>query len=251
MKGNNKIWFSFISSGKYGGDEPAFFNVKSEEWYKLLLDNWEKILSEFITSNDDSFVPYFNNTFSNKKSQWKFLPFRMWGVKYVKNCNKYPVTYSIIKDIPYLASAAFSKLNSDTRINKHVGDTNIMYRVHVPLVVPKGLPQCGFKVLDEEVPWEPGVIFAFCDAHEHEAWNDTNQERVILILDIIRPEFQNTYFWNRAQLTASLWFQFAFQKTNLIRKIPNKLKFVTMNVVGCFAFLYIPIHNFLGKIFYK
>jgi aspartyl/asparaginyl beta-hydroxylase (cupin superfamily) len=36
--------------------------------------------------------------------------------------------------------------------------------------------------------WEPGKLPIFDDTIEHEAWNDSDRDRVILIFDIWRPE---------------------------------------------------------------
>jgi len=245
----NKIWLSYSSSKKYNGSEPAFFNISNDVWCQKLLNNWEGVLREIEGNGDKSFVSYFNNTFSNKESQWKFIPLRMWGVEYSKNAASFPFTKSLIEEIPFVASASFSKLEPETKIKKHTGDSNIMYRVHIPLIVPGSLPECGFKVLDESVSWELGSAFAFCDAFEHEAWNNTKMDRVVLILDIIRPEFHDKYIWYRAQILATLWVQFAFQKSNLHNKFPIFVRVFVMKVLGVFALLYIPFHNFLGRIY--
>jgi ornithine lipid ester-linked acyl 2-hydroxylase len=246
----SKIWLSYSSPKKYKGIEPSFFNVSKEIWCQKLVSNWEDVLKEIQLNGDKSFVSYFNNTFSNKKSQWKFIPLKMWGVNYGKNASAFPLTKRIIEEIPYVASASFSKLEPETRIKAHTGDSNIMYRVHVPLVVPDSLPECGFRVLEESVSWEPGSIFAFCDAHEHEAWNNTKSDRIVLILDVIRPEFQNKYMWYRAQITATLWVQFTFQKSNIHNKLPVFFRVAIMNILAIFALGYIPLHNFFSKLLY-
>jgi aspartyl/asparaginyl beta-hydroxylase (cupin superfamily) len=56
---------------------------------------------------------------------------------------------------------------------------------HLPLIVPPG---CGFRVGNEVRQWEEGKLLIFDDTIEHEAWNDSNEDRVVLIFDIWRPE---------------------------------------------------------------
>ena len=56
--------------------------------------------------------------------------------------------------------------------------------VHLPLIVPDG---CGFRVGAETRVWEPGKAFVFDDTIEHEAWNDSDQPRAVLILDTWNP----------------------------------------------------------------
>jgi aspartyl/asparaginyl beta-hydroxylase (cupin superfamily) len=52
------------------------------------------------------------------------------------------------------------------------------------LVVPEG---CGFRVGGETREWRPGQAWAFDDTIEHEAWNDSDKPRAILILDVWNP----------------------------------------------------------------
>jgi aspartyl/asparaginyl beta-hydroxylase (cupin superfamily) len=56
--------------------------------------------------------------------------------------------------------------------------------VHIPLIVP---PKCGFRVGTQVREWQPGTALIFDDTIEHEAWNDSDQDRVILIFDIWNP----------------------------------------------------------------
>ena len=56
--------------------------------------------------------------------------------------------------------------------------------MHLPLVVPPG---CGFQVGNETRSWTVGEAWVFDDTIEHEAWNDSDQVRTILICDIWNP----------------------------------------------------------------
>lgn len=56
--------------------------------------------------------------------------------------------------------------------------------VHLPLIVPSG---CGFRVGAERRDWHPGKALVFDDTFEHEAWNDSEVPRAILIFDIWSP----------------------------------------------------------------
>lgn len=81
-------------------------------------------------------------------------------------------------------SAFFSILNPRTRIPAHTGVTNTRAIVHLPLMVPAG---CGFRVGGETREWHAGQAFAFDDTIEHEAWNDSDDMRAILIFDVWNP----------------------------------------------------------------
>jgi hypothetical protein len=47
--------------------------------------------------------------------------------------------------------------------------------------------KCGIRVGDQTRHWTEGRSLVFDDTYEHEAWNDTDGERVVLFLDIKRP----------------------------------------------------------------
>jgi aspartate beta-hydroxylase len=52
------------------------------------------------------------------------------------------------------------------------------------LIVPPG---CGFRVGSEVREWQPGTALVFDDTIEHEAWNDSDEQRVVMIFDIWNP----------------------------------------------------------------
>src|SRR4029077_2985906 len=78
----------------------------------------------------------------------------------------------------------FSILEPRTRIPPHTGVTNARLTVHLPLIVPQG---CRFRVGSETREWVPGRAWVFDDTIEHEAWNDSDTPRAILIFDVWNP----------------------------------------------------------------
>jgi hypothetical protein len=81
-------------------------------------------------------------------------------------------------------SALFSVLQPKTRIPPHTGVANFRLVVHLPLIVPPG---CGFRVGGETRQWRLGEAWVFDDTIEHEAWNDSEQTRIIFICDVWSP----------------------------------------------------------------
>ena len=80
----------------------------------------------------------------------------------------------------------FSKLAPRTRIPPHNGFLNTRLICHLPLVVP---PDCGrLRCGNAEQAWREGELLVFDDSIEHEAWNDSDAERVVLLFEIWRPE---------------------------------------------------------------
>lgn len=51
---------------------------------------------------------------------------------------------------------------------------------------------CGaLRVGNEERPWVEGKMLIFDDSMEHEAWNTSDEERVVLLFEIWRPELND------------------------------------------------------------
>jgi aspartyl/asparaginyl beta-hydroxylase (cupin superfamily) len=89
-------------------------------------------------------------------------------------------------DIPARAPTAFfSILDARTKIPAHSGVTNTRLTVHLPLIVPG---HCRFRVGGETREWRIGSAWVFDDTIEHEAWNDSDAPRAILIFDVWNPE---------------------------------------------------------------
>jgi len=82
-------------------------------------------------------------------------------------------------------SILFSRLQAGAKIPPHHGLINTRLICHLPLVVP---PDCWFRVGAEERQWKVGQAWAFDDTIEHEAANDSDQDRTILIFDVWKPE---------------------------------------------------------------
>ena len=92
----------------------------------------------------------------------------------------------------------FSLLKAGARIEPHTGMFNTRLVCHLPLIVP---PKCIFRVGNEVREWREGKLFIFDDTIEHEAWNDSGEDRVVLIFDVWRPELSAR---ERDELTALL-----------------------------------------------
>jgi aspartate beta-hydroxylase len=84
----------------------------------------------------------------------------------------------------------FSRLKPGAHIPPHHGLTNTRVTVHFPLVIPE---HCAIRVARGVHTWHEGRAFAFDDSFEHEAWNRSGSDRVVLIFeahhpDLTRPE---------------------------------------------------------------
>lgn len=78
-----------------------------------------------------------------------------------------------------------SLLKAGARIPPHHGMINTRLICHLPLVIPG---EGRLRVGAEARQWHEGELLIFDDSIEHEAWNDADRDRIVLIFDIWRPE---------------------------------------------------------------
>ena len=113
------------------------------------------------------------------------------GAVVPENAERCPKTLAALKDVPLTRiegrtpSILFSLLRPHSRIPPHNGFNNARLICHLPLLVPGN---CGLRVGNETRDVVEGQAWAFDDSIEHEAWNDSDSPRAILLFDVWRPE---------------------------------------------------------------
>jgi aspartate beta-hydroxylase len=156
-------------------------------------------LIEILREDGDDLQPYVNYPEGTPLDQWAELNrSSRWGAfhlfydgrEVVWNAKRAPKTMAAIARLPQphvqgrSPAAMFSVLQPRTRIPPHTGIANTRLVMHLPLIVPQG---CGFRVGSETRQWREGEAWVFDDTIEHEAWNDSDQPRTILICDVWNP----------------------------------------------------------------
>ncbi len=126
----------------------------------------------------------------NHSDRWTAFHLLEFGRRVEANCLRCPGTLAALAGIPQPVninrspSAMFSVLEPRTHIPPHTGISNTRLVCHLPLIVP---PDCRFRVGNETRPWREGHCWVFDDTIEHEAWNDSDARRVILLCDVWNP----------------------------------------------------------------
>jgi aspartate beta-hydroxylase len=179
-----------------------FFPRDHFAWFAALEARTAEIRSDLqslLEQGDRGFRPYIAFDATQPVNQWaelnhspRWSAWFFWedGIRRDKNCDRCPATAAALESLPMLdlpgkgPTALFSILEPRTRIPPHTGSSNVRTTVHLPLVVPK---DCGFRVGAETRVPEAGTAWAFDDTIEHEAWNDSDEPRAILIFDIWNP----------------------------------------------------------------
>jgi aspartate beta-hydroxylase len=180
-----------------------FFERENFPWLVALEAETDSIREELVAalSTDWSDIePYIAYNGALPLRQWKELNHSpRWSAYYLWNQGRAeeghlkhcPRTAAALAKVPQVdipgrgPTAFFSILDEHTRIPPHTGVTNTRVTVHLPLIVPPG---CGFRVGGETREWRVGTGWVFDDTIEHEAWNDSDTPRAILIFDVWNPE---------------------------------------------------------------
>ena len=126
----------------------------------------------------------------NRNSDWTAIHLLRNGERVEANARHCPATLGLLTRLPqpHVAGASpnamFSLLAPHTHIPPHTGVANTRLVCHLPLIVPD---DCGFRVGATTRQWNVGEAFVFDDTIEHEAWNDSGELRVVLIVDLWAP----------------------------------------------------------------
>lgn len=179
-----------------------FFDRKHFDWMPDIEAATADIRSELnalLADPGDALRPYVRMDKGLPDNKWSGLDHSLnWGACFLWEYGKpnQPVLDRCPKAAAALAalpsahipgrspSAFFSILRPKTHIPAHTGVTNTRAIIHLPLIVPEG---CRFRVGGETREWREGEAFAFDDTIEHEAWNDSDQVRAVLIFDVWNP----------------------------------------------------------------
>ncbi|WP_287128099.1 aspartyl/asparaginyl beta-hydroxylase domain-containing protein [Candidatus Cyanaurora vandensis] len=115
---------------------------------------------------------------------WDIFGLYAFGIKIAQNCRLCPRTTALVEGIPDLVTAGFSSLAPGVAIAPHHGYPDGLLRCHLGLRVP---PDCALRVGLETRRWQEGRCLVFDDTTEHEAWNRSSQQRIVLLLDFKAP----------------------------------------------------------------
>lgn len=126
----------------------------------------------------------------NHSTRWS--AFHLWrnGEPVAENIERCPETAKLLENVELCELSGispnvfFSALAPKTHIPPHHGETNARVSAHLPLIVPE---DCRLRVGFEERCWREGETLVFDDTIEHEAFNDSNALRVVMVFDLWNP----------------------------------------------------------------
>ncbi len=120
-------------------------------------------------------------------NKWKMFVLFGWGHVFEEAERMCPATVKILQKIPGLRTAIFSILDAGAYVPDHRGRIPGLLRGHLALIVPEETGKCYLRIEDTTCYWEEGKLLIFDDTYTHGVQNQTEQERVILLLHFDRP----------------------------------------------------------------
>jgi aspartyl/asparaginyl beta-hydroxylase (cupin superfamily) len=173
------------------GDAPVF-QAAQFPWTAALEAQWETVRAEATAVLGDlNAVPALHDVSPDHRriaepDRWR--AYFLWGYGYrmAEHCEACPQTARLLAQVPGLNSAFFSILKPGAHIPRHRGVTKAILTCHLGLKTPAG-GRCEMQVAGETVRWREGACAVFDDTYPHEVWNDTNDIRVVLLIQFRRP----------------------------------------------------------------
>lgn len=162
-------------------------------WIAMLERHWRDIQTEALRIRTEDIPSLADISFDHGRiaedRRWKTLFLRGYG--YRMNGARAPITSALIDKVPGLVTANFSVMEAGGHIPRHWGMTKGMLTYHLALKVPEDRESCRMVIEDGDqrhvMVWEEGRSFVFDDMYNHEVWNETGDDRYLLLIQIKRP----------------------------------------------------------------
>jgi len=194
---SESIWFYSPYKKDYIQNEKSIIEHSKLDEAIYLKENYSHFLDDFRFLWDEFNSNYFGNydkfdEVQYPKGSWKKLLFKVWGLKRYKNINKFNSIKNLLSHYPRITSCFIARLAPNSKVLTHSGETDAIIRIHLGLKIPEcGQNICSIKIGEDIMDWQNGGVFAFNDACEHEAWNNTNEFRYILVVDVLKNKIEN------------------------------------------------------------
>lgn len=183
-------------------DRTGWFEREEFEWVEALESRAPDILAE-VTQRyriDEDTVPYLTSDSDDQEpdtlvnsTDWGACRFYNGFQRSEDTCRRFPVTATILDGLPLFRvegntlEAFYSVLRARAHITPHQSASNVRLTVHLPLVVPE---HCTVTVQGEARQTEFGRCLIFDDTAMHEARNDSDEARIVLIFQIWHPDLR-------------------------------------------------------------
>lgn len=213
LLGRKQLYLQQPSSFYFPGlPQRQFYERDEFEWLSEVEALVPQMQAELraVLAEGQNFAPYVEVSQDRPQASNPLINDPSWGAFYFwrngeivsENAARSPATMRALELAPMpridkrSPIALWSLLKPGTHIQPHHGLLNTRLICHIPLIVPE---DCAIRVGNETRAWRAGEALIFDDSFEHEAWNRSEDTRVILLFEIWRPEISDD---ERTALTA-------------------------------------------------
>lgn len=192
LRRNLNDWFRTTAGGD---DRPVSFDIDRTYPSLRVIDHaYPSILAEAkeVARHRDELPAYHDldpdqtDISAATPENWKIFYLWAMGERAERNAEKCPRTTAALECVPNVFQAFFSVLEAGKSVPAHHGPYCGYLRYHLGLIIPEIDPP-SIRVRDWRHIWTPGESVLFDDSWDHEVYNDSTEDRVILIVDVLRP----------------------------------------------------------------
>ena len=188
-------------------DDREVFSPQDFEYLRPLEHNWQEIRQEAdqVLQEIKKIPPLGEVSPDHQRLDYtgKWRAYFLWGYGYRldRNCERCPMTASLVDKVPGLLTAMYSVHEPGAHLPRHRGVTKGLLTYHLGLHIPEQQSECHIEVEQRHYHWREGEFFIFDDTRYHEVFNNSTTPRVIILLHIKRPLrfpgswVQNLFFW--------------------------------------------------------
>jgi beta-hydroxylase len=168
-----------------------YLNVEDFPQLQILQDNWQLIRDEAVALNEQAQIKSsdklddigFNSFF---RTGWKRFYLKWYGSSLNSARKLCPQTVALLESIPTVKGAMFAMLPPGARLVRHRDPYAGSMRYHLGLVTPNS-DDCFINVDGQHYSWRDGEAVMFDETFIHYAENCSEQNRIILFIDVKRP----------------------------------------------------------------
>jgi len=207
------LYFPGVPSQPYYPRERFPWQAELEANTAAIRDELLKVLSQpqdlesFLQTDSPQDAADLLRSSRAEQPAWDAYFFHRHGERYDEHAARCPQTAALLDKLPlahvreHSPETLFSVLRPGTHILPHRGVTNTRLVTHLPLIVPS---DCALRVGGEIHEWKEGRCVTFDDTFVHEAWNNSDETRVVLILDSWNPDLSEAERAAVADLVAAI-----------------------------------------------
>jgi aspartate beta-hydroxylase len=202
---------------------------------QLFQANWQAIRDEaFRVTRHIEHIPRFHELMASQASisandarDWRMFIMRAYGVTIDPNLAQCPTVASALAQAPDVLSASFSILGPGKHVPEHRGPFRGILRGYLVLVMPRGgdgKPAAVLKIDRREYRLEEGQFLLWDDTFEHAVWNESDENRVVLLLDIKRRDmpFDMRFVSGVIVRAVRLWILLSRSRRIWSRPLPSR-----------------------------